>query len=284
FGDTEGWNPFGGSVREVVRQSDSVMIDVSDPPVPDLPVGTFELTCSEPRVPRHGPAAIDLRLAGAANLRSVQAPDFAGNFSAGTELEALGTSIREREGSIVMQRGWRYLMFPESTGELRVPPLEFRFFDPRTDRAETARCGGWIVPVSSVTSLGPEVEPTAPRSGAPAERSVASSYWIPATVATFVLALLVPMLFLKVRRERAAKSLLDLADDPRELRFRLEAWLVRHGYHPARLRSQRSEIGEAWRGVSSLLDLVEREPWELERSRSELRRRVRDLIEEVTGR
>lgn len=281
FGDAGGWNPFSGSVSEVTRRSDPVTVDVSSPPDPTLPVGSFDLSCSGPNVPRYGPIAIDLNLSGAGNLRSVSPPRFSGELQAGVELEPLATTMKSRDGSIMMQRGWRYLFFPESDGTLAIPPLIFRFFDPATERAQTARCGGWTVPVSIANAGVEKTGRERPRAVDSKPVSLLEEYWVPVTATVATLLLLTPLLLRLRQRDRQSDRLPALADRPAELRRELETWLVRHGYHASRLKTQKSELAEAWRSVISLIDLVEREPWELERSRAELRRRVRDLIDEV---
>ena len=283
LGDVRGWNPFNGAVTELTRRSDGITVDVSDPPRPDLPVGSFELSCSDPRVPSQGPVAIDLTLAGAANLRSVSPPEFSSRPRAGVEIEPLPTTVQDREGTIVMKRGWRYLLFPEREGPLHIPPLKLGFFDPAVERVRTAQCGGWDVIAAAQTPLMRDEDVSRSAPGEPGARSLAAEYWVPAVVTLAALLLLAPLLMRVRRRDGGGKRLLALVDRPAQLRSELERWLIRHGHHPSRLRHQAGELGEAWRGVSSLLDLVEREPWELERSKPELSRRLRDLVEEITG-
>ncbi len=274
-----GWNPFGGSVTELVRQSRPVTIEVSAPPDASLPVGTFELSCTEPRVPAQGPVAVELTLRGAGNLRAVAAPELAGTLDAGVEIESLPTTIHDGAGSIVMQRRWRYLMFPRSQGPLRIPPLRFRFFDPSTRETRTASCGGWTAEVSAA-------EPVVAMEDAPVPEDPADDegrsfdYWVPAVVTVVALLMLVPFLLRVVRRDGGRKQMLKLVDRPAELRKAVERWLVKRGQNPTRLKNQPGERGDAWRSLSSLLDLVEREPWELERSKPELRRRLEELLDE----
>ncbi|MBW3670756.1 MAG: BatD family protein, partial [Acidobacteria bacterium] len=258
LGDVGGWNPFGGAVSELTRRSETVRVEVSASPDESLPVGSFELACSEPRVPLQGPVAIDLRISGTVNLRAVSPPEFSRSPAAGVELEALATSMHDRRGGIVMQRGWRYLLFPERKGSLDIPPVRFSFFDPAVKETRTATCGGWSVTVDAAESAL-QAEPAGRRERREAgQRAVVEEYWIPAVVTAAAILLLVPLL-LRMRR-RDDRRLMNLVGKPAELRSELEAWLVRHGHHPARLNTQPGDVGEAWRVVSSLLDLVEREP------------------------
>lgn len=284
LGDVGGWNPFGGAVSELTRRSRSVQVEVSAPPDPALPVGSFELSCSEPHVPAQGPVAIDLRISGTGNLRAVSPPGFSKSPGAGVELETLPTTMHEQRGNIVMQRGWRYLLFPERGGSLEIPPLRFRFFDPAVEKARTASCGGWNIDVAAAAPVVQDegAAPTGTRDRQ--SPSVVAEYWVPAVITVAALLLLVPLLLRLRQRDDGRERLLELTDQPAELRKELERWIVKRGYHPTRIRMQAGDLGDAWRSVSSLIDLVEREPWELERSREELERRVIDLVEEVVRR
>jgi hypothetical protein len=283
FGDVGGWNPFGGSLSDVTRRSNPLTVRVKPSPAGSLPIGTFRLECGEPRVPPAGPLTIDATLRGEGNLRSAPDPAFTGDPPGSVRIENLATRMRRESGRVVMERSWRYLLFPEENGSLRIPPISFRYFDPESGRQRSSRCGGWTVTASRVESPTlPSRESQQGGEETPAAR-FDRGHLLPALAVTAALALLVPLLLRRVRRDPEAAKLVALADSPSELRSAVEAWLVGKGHPPRRLRTAPGAIGEAWRSLSSLIDLVEREPWELEGAKDELRRRTRELVDEVGG-
>lgn len=282
FGERGSWDLFGGNVVELTRRSQAVTIEVAAPPDPLLPVGDLSLSCSEPRVPAQGPVAIDIQLTGAANLRAIEPPRFSAGLGAKVELESLPITVRDKDGQIVMQRGWRYLLFPREQGTLGIPPIELQFFDPVSETVRFGRCGGWTVPVRRVEAIGPpSEEKRGEERSMPSAVSWWSDHWIPATLSIAALLSLIPLLSRRARGSRETARILMHLDAPRKLRSELESWLVQRGHHPSKLQPRRDGVGDAWRAVSSLLDLVEREPWQLERARPELKRRILDLVEEI---
>jgi hypothetical protein len=284
FGDVGGWNPFGGSVSEVMRRSDSISVHVKPSPAGTLPTGVYQLECGEPNVPVSGPVSVDVTLRGEGNLRSVGDPAFVTEPPGSVRIENLGTRMRRQSGRVVMERSWRYLLFPEQSGAMSIPPISFRFFDPAEERRRSSRCGGWIVTAAQVElPVTPQRERQA-ESGAPGAPSPRfdRGHLLPALAVAAALFLLVPLL-LRRRRDPAGAKLVALADRPAELRSAVEAWLVERGHPPRRLRDAPGPVGEAWRSLTSLLDLVEREPWELEGALDDLRRRTRELVDEVGG-
>jgi hypothetical protein len=283
FGDVGGWNPFGGSVSEVTRRSNPLTVQVQPSPAGSLPIGTYRLECGEPRVPPSGPLTVDATLRGEGNLRSVGDPAFISDPPGSVRIENLGTRMRRESGRVVMERSWRYLLFPEQNGSIRIPPISFRYFDPESGRQRSSRCGGWTVTASRVESPPmPGRESRQESQESPAAR-FDRGHLLPALAVTAAIVLLVPLLLRRVRSDPEAAKLVALADSPAELRSAVEAWLVGKGHPPRRLRTTPGAIGEAWRSLSSLIDLVEREPWELEGAKDELRRRTRELVDEVDG-
>ncbi len=139
---------FFPETRRVKRQSEPVAVEVKALPKGGVPPG-FESTSigewrlsaevSETRIAAGQPVPYRLTATGRGNLRSLSLP----RLPAQAGLKAFDPTVTEK----VALEGERFggsktvetIVVPERTGELVFPPLEWRFFSPKTGRYETAR-------------------------------------------------------------------------------------------------------------------------------------------------
>lgn len=131
----------GGVVERATRP---VTVEVK--PLPDEPgfsgaVGQFEAeaTLDRDTVPLGEAALLRFRVSGSGNLKWIdRAPEVKVPGARVYPPQAksdLKTTTRGIEGS----RTWEFVVVPETTGALEIPPIEFSYFDARADRLATAR-------------------------------------------------------------------------------------------------------------------------------------------------
>ena len=163
----QGFFDDGGMVE---RQTKPVVVEVK--PLPDEPgfsgaVGKFKTTATLDRssVPLGEAALLRFRVEGTGNLKWIDrapSPDVEGARVYPPQVKSdLETTPEGVRGS----RTWEFVVVPETSGPLEIPPVPFSYFDPGAGRIVTAR----TEPLSLVVEGGTGA------AGIPAPRSTAGS-------------------------------------------------------------------------------------------------------------
>jgi len=259
---------FEGNLIEVTFTSAPISISVK--PVPPGPpvaaVGEAILACAPPKQRNAGPVVVEATLRGSGNLRGAPPPQFQGRVAGVVEIEGGETSVSRDEGTIAMTRKWRYLIFPAKAGQLDIPPLTMTVFSPSASQRRELRCEAatlWNAVVSTAEREASRLHPGGETPPAQPAR----------TPAFLALALLVVIAIPFVRRELALRREVREIVRSGDVRAAIEARL---GINPAVLLQERSERGDAYRALRSLLDARDRDLGV--DVRKELARRVRDVL------
>jgi hypothetical protein len=131
----------------LVRRTDPISLTVKPLPTSHRPegfggaVGSFELSASldhETTVVNDA-VALKATVTGEGFLLAVSAPAF--EAPAGIKLfdPDVRSSSEGREGKLISSKSWEWILVPNQPGEVRLPPLEFHFFDPSRGRYRTVR-------------------------------------------------------------------------------------------------------------------------------------------------
>jgi hypothetical protein len=275
-------DPFGfGRLREgsgsVSRRSRPLEIEVTAVPQKSDLVGSFAIECSAPQRVAGGPVTFQATISGDGNLRSAAPPRFEAPVEGEAQVEEGPVTVRRRTRERVeMVRTWTWLILPSHPGRFELPPVSLAAWDPARDRIQQLRCaGGSVEAVAVVPGAIPPVAAVAPAAEAPRDEF---PIWIVAVA--LVLAGGIAWLLLarrKERLERVERRILEHRDDPRRMKDETRALLRERGFDPDALYRTDTEIAESYRTLWSLLDVLEKEPWERERSIDDLARRVRAL-------
>lgn len=280
-------DPFGGfaildgRVVDVRRRSAPATIVVKPLPGEFDAVGRFSMKRSEPRLAPSGTVAFDVAVSGAGNLRAAGPPRWSVPIDGEVEIEELGTEVTSR-APMTMTRRWRYVIFPRAAGPMAIPGLELRTFDPEAGSAARVIC-----PASEIVVKRAVAKQAEPADVRPAQ-SGRDREWIPVAVALLAVAGVTGAAFraLRGRRHDAREldALLAHAGAPRELRRALADLAAAHGRDARALFHETGDLGDAWRSVHSLADLVEKEPASVGDPRRELARRAVRLLKLLGGR
>lgn len=253
-------------------------------------IGAFAMDCALGSRDGSGPVRIDVTVRGLGNLRSARPPRFAEDPGIVARPVSEPAEYRRKGDGVEMEKSWTWLLFPAESGELALPPLELRYYDPAREQTRVARCGGWSVEVDLPPGESSAAPPLAgiDAGGAPAGEVSSDSDGggsgssLPVVAAASMIALsgIIALVWLRGLRERAreAAKLHLLVDNPALLRQRLDAIAMRKGWIPRDLLEEPGEEGDAWRSVISSLDLIEREPWAADEHRERLRERLAVLV------
>jgi hypothetical protein len=230
-------------------------------------VGDLRLTCASPVQRNNGPVVVRVMLSGVGNVRAATAPRLAGEVAGRVQVEGGEVTVSREDASFAMARQWRYLIFPAASAPMSIPPIEMRIFDPATAQRRELRCSE-----SFVNAIMARAPVTAVAPGATGSQPVAVPRWpfIAAALLLGVALFAVP----RLRRELALrKEVRDLLRDatPAEIRARVEERVQ------IDLR-ERSDRGDAWRALRSLLDAIDRDRDIAVDAEEELERRVRELF------
>ncbi|HUO85025.1 MAG TPA: BatD family protein [Thermoanaerobaculia bacterium] len=277
------WSLFERQMVDVPVRSRPVPLSVekAEGVAAGTPVGHFALHCSDPVVPAQGPVTMELTVQGSGNLRGASPPALERSDSAMMEIEELGVSVRQTSADVQMTRRWRLLFFPAREGSVTLPPVSFAYYDPKEERERILSCGGGEVERSGPGAALAVGAPPAPREDEVLPRN-RRHLIVPMTALMILVAAGSALLIAwKKRRGPELQSLLDVLADPPAMRETLYRLAEAKGHHPSDLLRESGERGEAYRALVSLIDLMEKEPWEIERSRGELERRARDLLRRI---
>jgi hypothetical protein len=273
-------DPFGGfsllegRVVDVKRRTVATPIVVKPLPGSFDAVGSFTMRRSVPQLSAAGTVAFDVTVSGTGNLRSAVPPRWLEPVDGEVEIEELGTEITTR-APMTMSRRWRYVVFPRNAGPMTLPGMELRCFDPVAGAPAQVGCAASSIVVKRAVVK----ESSGGDAKAPVETS---NEWVPivGAIAGLLACTLVAALLLRGRKHDAGElaALMSHVDDPRELRRALTDLATKHGREPRALFHESGELGDAWRSIHSLADLVEKEPASVGDARRELRRRAVRLL------
>jgi hypothetical protein len=269
-------DPFGlfeGVIVDVHRRSAPLAVDVRPlPPGPAVSaVGDVMLKCGSPLQRNGGPVAMDVTMSGQANLRAATPPQWEKPIDGSVEIAEGRLGVERGRGDATMTRNWRYLIFPAHSGAFTLPALTSTILPPAGTR-HTLRCEAKTLNVQAASAE--ERHPRAPAS---------SRHFDPASllpwaggIAAFLLAaaLIVP----RVRRIRRLRFEVQrlVQETPDQTRAAVDDHLASRGIDPGALLQERSDRGDAYRSLRSLLDAAHRDRFET--TREEIADRVRDVL------
>jgi hypothetical protein len=274
-------NPFGlfeGSVVDVHRRSSAITIEArAIPPGPPVSaVGSVSLQCHAPVQRNGGPVSIDVVMSGTANLRAVSPPAFVTPIEGSVQIADVNLKV-ERSTEAVMERRWRFLVFPASKGMFVVPPMTTAVLTPAGERREL-RCEQRALMVQAADANAGQPQVPTPSSDKRVEALRRSLPFIGIAAALLALLGIVwPRLARAARIRRDTNAL--VRDTPAETRIAVDEWLSPRAIDPAALLRETSERGDAYRALRSLLDAAERD--RLIAGPEDVRGRIRDLVASV---
>lgn len=265
--------PFGMFEGELVETTfTSAPADIDVKPIPPGPpvdaIGDLLLTCAQPVQRNGGPVVLNATLSGAGNLRSAPAPEFEGDVNGRVQVERGEVQVSRGDDAFAMARQWRYLIFPNVSAPMVVPPLAMNIFDPARGVRRELRCSQSFI--DAVMTMPAEAAADAP----PAETALPARVpwrWLAGGV---LIALAFSLAIPRVRRElNLRREVRELAGDgtPAEIRARVDE----------RLRidvREQSDRGDAYRALRSLLDAAERDRDIAIDAEGEIARRLRELL------
>jgi hypothetical protein len=163
----QGFFDSGGAVE---RATKPVRIEVD--PLPDEPgfsgaVGRFEAgaTLDRDTLPLGEAALLRFRVEGSGNLKWIDRPPAVDVEGARVYPPQVKSDLRTTPRGIEGSRTWEFVVVPETTGALEIPPIEFSYFDPGADRLLTARTSPLPLHVEGGTGAA-GVPPSAASAGA----------------------------------------------------------------------------------------------------------------------
>jgi len=281
-GRTTPWGRFEGRMEEVRWRSAPLTIEVQPmPPGPPVDAaGDLAMRCAPAVQTNGGPVVVPVTLFGRGNLRAASPPRLAGVLDGTLQVGEGKVSVSRSRIDATMTRTWRYLMFPSHDGKMTVPPIVTSIIDSNGVRHEL-RCEAQTLTVEAATdaNLPPPGEGIAPRAK-PIEVARFLPWFFGAALLVIALILGMP----RLRRATAKNRELDLLvrhRTPAEVREAVDAWLQKKRLDPAMLVNERTDRGDAFRALRSLLDALEHE--RIENDPRELRARVADLIATISA-
>jgi hypothetical protein len=271
-----GGDPFGlfeGVVVDVHRRSAPVVIQVR--PIPPGAVvgavGAVTLQCGTPMQRNGGPVSMDVTMSGRANLRAATPPQWQTPVDGSVQINTGRVMVDRSLGDATMTRNWRYLIFPAHSGPFTVPALAATVLTPMGTRQQL-RCEAKSLNVQAASA-----EDRRPRLSSRTRQFEAASLlpWIAGAAAILLVILLtIP----RVRRSRRLRSEVELLvqPSPDETRAAVDDHLQRRGIDPVALLQERSDRGDAYRSLRSLLDAAQRDRFET--TPREIADRIRDVL------
>jgi BatD DUF11 like domain len=264
---------FSGFEGELVETSfTSAPITVNANPLPPGPpvdvVGDLMLQCEPPQQRNAGPVVVNVTLAGNGNLRGAPAPRFVESVAGNVQIEGGEVVPPREEGSTAMMRRWRYLIFPQREGLLVVPPLTLRTFVPATRERKELRCAAATL---EALAVAPPVKETPEVAEAKRNRARVLPWVGGGALAVLFGALAFPRVRRELALRRAVREIVE-GKSAAEIRAAVEARV------PARVLTEASDRGEAYRALRSLLDAADRERDIAVDAEEEIARRVKELL------
>jgi len=206
-------------------------------------------------------------LSGRANIRAAPAPRFDGAVDGEVEVQPLAVEVNKTRDGATMARKWRFVIFPAHSGTLGLPPIAAESFAPAKAQRVHLRCDATTLAVRQVIRRPPAVS----RQPVPMRRD-----WRPWAGGIALIVLVTLIVTPPVRRSLAARR------DVREIvNGGLQTFLARKKIDETALANEISDRGDAYRGLVSLLDAIQRERIAPDEARADLEQRARDLVESL---
>ncbi|HEY0157237.1 MAG TPA: hypothetical protein VGF28_08135 [Thermoanaerobaculia bacterium] len=270
--------PFSMYEGELVETTfTSAPIDLAVQPLPPGPpvdaVGDLQLSCAPPLQRNNGPVVVNVTLLGAGNVRSATPPKLDGEVAGRVQVEGGEVTVSRDEAEFAMARKWRYLIFPAASAPLAIPPLAMRIFDPGTGQRRELRCSESFV--NAIMARAPEqwsggLQPAESPLSRRAKARRSTGFVVAAALLLGVVLFAVPRVRRELALRREVRELVSGAT-PAEIRARVEERVK------IDLR-ERSDRGDAYRALRSLLDAAERDRDIAVDAEEELERRLRELF------
>jgi BatD DUF11 like domain len=279
FNRSGSFRMFEGNLVEVSTTSAPVAIDVQPIP-PGPPVDAVgELTLDGHAKPqlRNGPLVVEVTLAGRGNVRAAPPPRFAQRVPGDVQIESDPVVVEQEEHGITMSRKWRYLIFPSATGTLTLPPLTMRIFDPTLGQRRDLSVV--IPPIEATVAEVPSANAEAP---AAVQREAVKRRAMPWVTGGILAVLFVAFAGPRVKREALLRRNVReiVAGTPSEIRERIDQRVD----DPAALLAEKSERGDAYRALRSMLSAAEGARDIAADADDEIERRVRDVLRALKSR
>jgi len=271
-----GGDPFGlfeGIVTDVHRRSAPLAIEVR--PMPPgaaiAAVGDATLQCGAPMQRNGGPLSMDVTLSGRANLRAATPPQWQTPIAGTVQINSGRVVVDRSRGDATMTRNWRYLIFPAHSGAFTVPMLAATVLTPMGTRKQL-RCEAQTLNVEAASA-----EDRRPRLSSKARRFDAAAI-LPWAAGALAILLLVALTIPRLRRSRRLRSEVRLLvqPSPDATRAAVDDHLLQRGIDPVALLRERSDRGDAYRSLRSLLDAAKRDRFET--TPREIADRIRDVL------
>ncbi len=271
---------FRGGFVNVNRSSPPLTIRVAPVPREADVVGDFEMSCSRPIARGGGPVSFVVTIAGEGSLRLAPAPRFESAPAAEVQVEPGDLDVRRSGEGLRMKRSWTVLLVPRGRGAQAIPALSMRAWNPVAGRLEVLRCDPGPASIESIERSRPIAPPSAARR--PSDEAPRRAVLWPLIVAG-VLVILggAAWLLLARRREKLRpqeERILRHHETPRLMKEEVKEMLRGKAIDSALLYGAGTPLADAYRALWSLLDVLEKEPWERERSSDDLVRRVREFV------
>ncbi len=272
--------PFRSGFVNVNRSSPPLAIRVAPAPRAADLVGAFTMRCSDPVARGGGPVSFVVALEGEGNLRLAPVPRFEREPAADVQVEPGDLDVRRSEAGLWTRRTWTVIALPRGAAAPVLPPLSIRAWNPASGRVELLRCAPGRPKIEAAPSTPaavsrPRVEPL--QNARPPRRSI-----VPLAAAAALVVVGGAAWLLFARRRRTLRPLeervLRHRDDPRRMKDEVKEMLREKAIDPSLLYGAATPLADAWRALWSLLDVLEKEPWEKERSEDDLVRRVREFV------
>jgi hypothetical protein len=216
---------------------------------------------------------VNVTLFGVGNVRAATPPKLDGEVAGRVQVEGGEVTVSRDEAAFAMARKWRYLIFPAASAPMAIPPLAMRIFDPATGQRRELRCSESFV--NAVMARAPGqwsggAQPAESEVSRRAEARRSTGFIVAATLLLGVLLFALPRVRRELALRREVRELVSGAT-PAEIRARVEERVK------IDLR-ERSDRGDAYRALRSLLDAAERDRDIAVDAEEELERRVRELF------
>ncbi len=157
FDDSFFNDPFFSSTKTVEIQSKPVKITVKELPAIGKPdnfngaVGNYVVESSIDTLMTQQNQALTLRykISGSGNINSVRLPSL--ELPSNVEIfePTIERSVNNKGKSIRGNVSYEYVLIPRSTGRLKIPPMNFSYFNPGSQRYQTSVASGYTVNVKA---------------------------------------------------------------------------------------------------------------------------------------